>query len=1150
MQNDGSVSAARQFFRNRWVLLSKLAFVLVVFSLCIIYVSSCSALFPQYGALTTGQLQEPYAGEFPQNNITGWNPNECGDGSNSNGECVDPSGDKVTWIGDSYTVGAECVSKLISEKLPGVDIGNFEYSSSCEQTAQSYAKVSKFVSSSSSDNPAGIEILRTIKNAGKLRPYLVFALGTNGGITESQIDEIMNIAGDNTKVVFVTIYMATQRSYVDSSNVALAAAKNRYSNAIVADWAAVASNDDYADDPSGIHPTKAYDKWVKTIVDALPKNCSGGGADLLPGSTIAEKVWNWFVKAGIPGVSDNAAVISGIMGNLLTESGINPFMVGGNGDGFGLHMNLSAYGGAELHQEVNNAVGKDYFKFYGWWSDETDADRVLNDASVPQDAIDKAIDIELKRITGGGYWDSEFLPGIKDWGVANTPQGYSDLFLVTMERATGNPNPAPITDSGVANHYSGMYQDADSRRNNAQYIYDKYATAVNPGNSTGGSSVNSSGTMNLTTTGDITNYAGDIVWGEEGGYLEALKRQQPVYEASAKKHGIPWQLLATLHRLERGMGLDNPSNGQGIYQLYSYTDGGSNSNAFLPAGPIDDAEFQRQTDIAAEIVKGMMEDGGYDPSSDDGVKYVIFSFNGRASQYKAKALAMGFTQEQAEAGEGSPYVMNRYDARRDPNSSEMDPNWPGRFTGDGVYTPGSTMSDFGGFVLYAAIAGLGWSGAENSGYCLDDNQGSNGGELIAKTARELAWPDNDHHYEVKPEFAAAAAEVGSPTSLGFAQDCGHFVSVVVRKSGVDPDYDEGGTPNMESRMHKSDLWEEIPNNGSEDNLQPGDIFVANAGSGGFGSDIYPSAGFGAGGHIWIYLGNNEMASASLNSRTGNLDTGVYYSESYAKYRIFRSTVKSDMTGGTVGSFDEGLRAIESEQGVQVGAAVTAPGNKDSSSVQVGGSWTGGRAWSTIKVPLSIAAIQKNASAGTVTDPYGGSCSHSIGSAVNLAITQSDNCAAWWLWTALGGDGSSAAGDVTSVISSGGDSSTSVTSNGDGGSLTSGKTTWSLLGQAIFMANISSIGGSESVMNEMRTHNAGDGAHGLNTFTSMAKGGWGNDGGTSATRQLGIIKLSNGKCSAVAIGTNAGSNFSILDQIAQVLLNHQDELPSGNCPGGL
>ena len=434
----------------------------------------------------------------------------------------------------------------------------------------------------------------------------------------------------------------------------------------------------------------------------------------------------------------------------------------------------------------------------------------------------------------------------------------------------------------------------------------------------------------------------------------------------------------------------------------------------------------------------------------------------------------------------------------------------------------------------------------------DSKKASTGGEAIAATAKALAWPDENHHGEIKPEYAQAANEVGLSSfgvNLSEAQDCGHFVSVAVRKSGVDTEFPGGGTPNMEAHMHGSSLWEEITNTGSESNLKPGDVFVANSGSGGFGSSVYPSAGFGAGGHIFIYLGGAEKtASASLYTRTGNLGRGVTFSTSYSSYRIFRSTVNVEGASST-GSFDEDLKVIE-KSGVKVGAAVTAPGNKDVSEVKTGGSWDGGRAWSTIKVPLAIAAIQENASTGGVTDVYGGSCNPGLSSAVADAIKASDNCSAWWLWQALGGDNSQAASKVTAVIKAGGDTSTTVNSVGNGRSLTSGMTDWSLVGQAIFAANMASINGSSSVMAAMKNHGASDGNSGLNTFTAMTKGGWGDDGGTSATRQFGIVKLKNGKCSAVAIWTSSGSSFSVLNKIAQVLLNHEDDLPSGTCPGGL
>ena len=264
-----------------------------------------------------------------------------------------------------------------------------------------------------------------------------------------------------------------------------------------------------------------------------------------------------------------------------------------------------------------------------------------------------------------------------------------------------------------------------------------------------------------------------------------------------------------------------------------------------------------------------------------------------------------------------------------------------------------------------------------------------------------------------------------------------------------------------------------------------------------------------------------------------------------------------MGGGTAGSFDADLKALE-KGGKKVGAAVSAIGNKTSSKVEVGGSWSGGRAWSTIKVPLAIAAIQKNVNTTSYKDTYTG-CSNSpsslnLESAVTAAITKSDNCGAWWLWEGLGGNGSTAADAVTAVIKEGGDTGTTV--NGTAKStafLTSGYTTWSLVGQAVFASNMASLNGAGTVMTHMDNQSGGDAGYGLNKIGSknLSKGGWGEDTGTTATRQFGIVKWSDGKCSAIAIGTDAsGSDFSTLTDIAKVLEKHQSELPSGTCPSGV
>ena len=434
-----------------------------------------------------------------------------------------------------------------------------------------------------------------------------------------------------------------------------------------------------------------------------------------------------------------------------------------------------------------------------------------------------------------------------------------------------------------------------------------------------------------------------------------------------------------------------------------------------------------------------------------------------------------------------------------------------------------------------------------------------GGNLLAQLAVNMSWPDRDHYREIKPEYQLAMKSVlgAEPTgnycgayggtnsgALDYYQDCGHFVATVVRYSGLDDDFPLGGTSNMESYMANSDIWMEIDNLGNTSNLMPGDIFVVNLVGGQNGGD----------GHIMMYVGDYggdyNLASASLCSRTANLGN-VYFSDSRGSYRIFRYAG----TGGVLGSFAQEINDLEASTGYKIGAYVTAPGDASGDQIQYAGTWQGGRAWSTIKVPLSIAATQEgNVLSGTVTDPYGGTCNYSsIASAINQTIKTSANCAAWWLWQSIGGDGNTAATRVNNVLRSGNDTITNVVANGDGSSLTSGKTIWQLRDQVIFAANMSSINGASTTLTAMLNHagSADDGSGLLNRSIfsqSMVKGGW---GGGTITRQFGIVKLSSGKCSAIAIGLEGSDNaFSTLTSIARILKNHESELPSGACPSGL
>ena len=205
-------------------------------------------------------------------------------------------------------------------------------------------------------------------------------------------------------------------------------------------------------------------------------------------------------------------------------------------------------------------------------------------------------------------------------------------------------------------------------------------------------------------SGENTNYKGDQVFSEAE--LETIKENYPFYKEAADEAGIPWEVLAAIHSMEYGLKRSNPSNGQGIYQLYSYTHDSQGNlieeKAFRPAGPVSDEEFLRQSKIAAGVIASKAR--GLDLSLSSGIKRLFFLYNGAASAYKSQARAMGYTQEEAEIGEGSPYVMNRFDAKRDPTAGAGAPTW-GQIKTDGGGMTYPANSGFGAYVKYLAIAG-------------------------------------------------------------------------------------------------------------------------------------------------------------------------------------------------------------------------------------------------------------------------------------------------------------------------------------------------------------------------------------------------------------------------------------------------------------
>ena len=87
---------------------------------------------------------------------------------------------------------------------------------------------------------AGIGVVQAARSAGTLGKVLVVELGTNGTVTPSDVDAMMQAAQGVTRVVFVNV--CVPRAWAAGDNAVLAAGVARYPGvAVLADWNALAT---------------------------------------------------------------------------------------------------------------------------------------------------------------------------------------------------------------------------------------------------------------------------------------------------------------------------------------------------------------------------------------------------------------------------------------------------------------------------------------------------------------------------------------------------------------------------------------------------------------------------------------------------------------------------------------------------------------------------------------------------------------------------------------------------------------------------------------------------------------------------------------------------------------------------------------------
>lgn len=202
-------------------------------------------------------------------------------------------------------------------------------------------------------------------------------------------------------------------------------------------------------------------------------NCStsGGYAGIVSGENNEAKIWNYFVSANINGISNNPAAIAGILGNFRVESGYNPFAVSASGTYYGLYQTNSS----NMISTVNS-VG-DYW----------------NSSNAPEDAVNRAIDIELEFLINDRFAAPEqrfgaYTETALNSNIENSAEGakiYAELFMVAVERSVGGNQPLQSSeakkltrDLGIGQYADTGWQATENRRNYAAEVYDQYASST------------------------------------------------------------------------------------------------------------------------------------------------------------------------------------------------------------------------------------------------------------------------------------------------------------------------------------------------------------------------------------------------------------------------------------------------------------------------------------------------------------------------------------------------------------------------------------------------------------------------------------------------------------------------------------------------
>jgi hypothetical protein len=118
--------------------------------------------------------------------------------------------------------------------------------------------------------PAGLDIVRSLAESGRLRPVVVMGLGTNYIVTTAQLQELMQLIGPHRKLVLINTYVPD--GWSKQVNATEAAFIRQHPQITLADWFDTIRNRLYLLWPDRVHPeipgTLVYARMVYRAVQA------------------------------------------------------------------------------------------------------------------------------------------------------------------------------------------------------------------------------------------------------------------------------------------------------------------------------------------------------------------------------------------------------------------------------------------------------------------------------------------------------------------------------------------------------------------------------------------------------------------------------------------------------------------------------------------------------------------------------------------------------------------------------------------------------------------------------------------------------------------------------------------------------------------